>query len=62
MTNKKQPEVTQEQEKRRQLLKTMGAGSSSVLVSKWVAPVVTAVAIPAHAQTSFAQALNAVGP
>jgi hypothetical protein len=62
--NDKNTEIVnqEEQEKRRTLLKQLGAGSTSVLVARWVAPVVTAVAIPAHAQTSFSQSFTATFP
>ena len=40
------------EEGRRKLLKKLGAGSSGVAIAAWTAPIVTAVSIPAHAQTS----------
>lgn len=38
---------------RRDLLKKLSAGGSTLAVAKWTAPVVSAIALPVHAQTSF---------
>ena len=40
------------EEGRRKLLKKLSAGGSGLAVAAWTAPIVTAVSIPAHAQTS----------
>ena len=45
---------------RRNLLKKLGAGGSTLAVAKWTAPVVSAIALPAHAQTSFTNSLQAI--
>ena len=50
--------VVLDEEGRRELLKKMSAGG----IAAWIAPIVTAVSIPAHAQTSLNQALIAVFP
>ena len=50
----------QTQSKRRDLLKKLSAGGSTLAVAKWSAPVVSAIAVPAHAQTSFSTSLVAV--
>ena len=46
--------------KRRDLLKKLTAGGSTMAAAKWSAPIVTAISVPAHAQTSFTSALVAV--
>ena len=47
---------------RRKLLKRLTAGGSAMAVAKWTAPVVSAIAIPVHAQTSLSISFNAIAP
>lgn len=47
---------------RRDLLKKLSAGGSGLAVAKWTAPIISAIAVPAHAQTSFTSSLVAIAP
>jgi hypothetical protein len=50
------------QDNRRDLLKKLSAGGSGLALAKWTAPIISAIAVPAHAQTSFTTSLVAVAP
>ena len=50
------------QEDRRDLLKKLSAGGSGLAMAKWTAPIISAIAVPAHAQTSFTNSLVAIAP
>ncbi|MFT5135181.1 MAG: hypothetical protein ACI9XU_001901 [Arenicella sp.] len=52
--------ISDGEEGRRSLLKKLSAGGSGLAIAKWTAPVLSAIAIPAHAQTSLGVAFTAV--
>ncbi len=58
MTDKKN-DISKLEAGRRDLLKKLSAGGTTLAVAKWTAPVVSAIALPAHAQTSFTNSLQA---